>query len=105
MARRGGMKLMFDTEAINELLRQGAPPILMEAANRVADGVRAKVPEDVPVTVRPGVGRNGRPYAMVQIEHASGLARQAKDGVLTRSAAEIGIDANRYPGATERGPR
>ena len=70
------------------------------AGERLAESVRAKVPGDVPVSVQQRTDENGRPVSLVTIAHASGLARQAKHGVLTRSAAELGIEVTRY---TKRG--
>lgn len=70
------------------------------AGRRLAESVRAKVPGDVPVSVQQRTGEDGRPVSLVTIAHASGLARQAKQGVLTRSAAELGIEVTRY---TKRG--
>ena len=70
------------------------------AGRRLAESVRARVPGDVPVSVQQRTGENGRPVSLVTITHASGLARQAKHGALTRSAAELGLEVTRY---TERG--
>lgn len=64
------------------------------AAERVA--ASASVPEGVPVRVADKTGDDGRPVSIVTIAHASGLARQAKHGTLTRAAAENGLEVTRY---------
>ena len=64
------------------------------AADRVASSV--DVPSDVKVSVTNKTGDDGRPVSLVTIEHASGLARQAKYGTLTRAAAENGLEVTRY---------
>lgn len=64
------------------------------AAERVAASM--DVPDDVPVSVTHKTGDDGRPVSLVTIAHASGLARQAKSGVLTRAAAENGLEVTRY---------
>lgn len=64
------------------------------AAERVAASV--SVPEGVPVRVADKTGDDGRPVSIVTIAHASGLARQAKHGTLTRAAAENGLEVTRY---------
>lgn len=66
-------------------------------AEKIADGARDKVPDDVPIEVRTQPNIAGRPVALVTIIHPSGVARQAKHGVLTMSAAELGADITRYP--------
>lgn len=88
---------MFSDEFLNGALREFVADDLQDKAKAVAETLRGKIPEDVPVKVSNGVGRNNRPYSMVTIAHASGLPRQAKRGVLTRSAAENGLDVRRYP--------
>lgn len=64
------------------------------AAGRVASSM--DVPSDIPVSVTHKTGDDGRPVSIVTIAHASGLARQAKHGTLTRAAAENGLEVTRY---------
>lgn len=40
--------------------------------------------------------RNGRPVALVSLMHPNGVLIQAKDGVLTRAAAQAGLKTGRY---------
>ena len=99
MARSKKPKLRLNTADFSKLM-----PLVRgdvdSAGRRLAESVRAKVPGDVPVSVQQRTDENGRPVSLVTITHASGLARQAKHGVLTRSAAELGLEVTRY---TERG--
>ena len=64
------------------------------AAERVASSM--DVPSDIPVSVTHKTGNDGRPVSIVTLAHASGLARQAKRGTLTRAAAENGLEVTRY---------
>lgn len=89
-------KLIFNSKGINKLLTENYSSVIEDKAKNVARTVKNKVPEDVPVVVRSDINEKGRPASIVQIQHASGLARQAKDGVLTQSAAENGLDIKRY---------
>ncbi|MFS0140294.1 hypothetical protein ACL1FJ_00700 [Corynebacterium striatum] len=93
----GKLSWKLDKDGVAELLRQQYTPVLRDKAEAVADSVRAQVPEDVPVEVFDGVGRNKHPYSMVVIMHPSGIARQAKHGTLTRAAAQQGLKVRRYP--------
>jgi hypothetical protein len=67
-------------------------------AERVADAVRAQgiyvegVPGDVPLPVEVVEQTTDRARAQVRIAHASGKAVQAKHGVLTKAAAQAGLD-------------
>lgn len=82
--------------AFSKILKDHFTDDLVRAADEVADSVKNKLPDDVPVEVSTGVGKNGRPYSMVTIAHPSGIARQIKNGTLTRSAAELGYKIRRY---------
>lgn len=99
MARSKKPKFQLNTAEFAKLM-----PLVRDdvgdAGKRLAESVRAKVPDDVPVSVQQHTNENGRPASLVTITHASGLSRQAKYGVLTRSAAELGLEVTRY---TERG--
>lgn len=67
-------------------------------AEAIAKKVRQKVPADVRVEVWDDINEDGRPVSIVTIAHASGLAREAKDRILVRSAAELGFDVTPYGG-------
>lgn len=85
-------KVMFNEAAVAAWMVENLSEPLLEAANQVA----ASVPSDHNVKVSSGVGRNGRPFAMVTLAEAKGLASQAKHGTLTRAAASNGLDVRRY---------
>jgi hypothetical protein len=76
---------------------------VMAAAERVAERVAEKAraqnilvehePGDVGLPVEVSMQeKEGEPYASVTIAHPAGLAVQAKHGILTRSAAELGFE-------------
>lgn len=92
-SKKGGFT--FAPDDFGELMKIVQPQV-DEAGEAVGNAVAARVPDDVPVTVTSAIGNNGRPVSLVKIEHASGLPRQAKDGVLTRAAAEAGLEVTRY---------
>lgn len=91
--KKGGF--IFAPDDFEELMKLVQPQV-DEAGEALRDAVSARVPDDVPVTATSRLGDNERPANLVTIAHASGLARQAKDGVLTRSAAELGLEVTRY---------
>lgn len=64
-------------------------------AEQLASEIQKRVPEDVPVTIRDSEGPIGQPVKLVTVAHASGLARQAKHGDLSASAAQLGLDLHR----------
>lgn len=68
----------------------------LEAVTR-AVAAAVDVPEGVEVVTKVDRDRTGRPRGMVTIAHPSGIALQAKHGVLTRAAAAQGLDIRRYP--------
>nr|WP_304503763.1 hypothetical protein [Corynebacterium lemuris] len=78
------------------LLQAHVADDIERAGEEVAANLRAKLPDDVPVKVTSFINESGRPVTMVTITHPSGLARQAKDGVVTRAASEAGLDIRRY---------
>lgn len=92
MAKAGKpkFKLSGDFAEWSQLVRGD----VSRAAERVAASVN--VPDAVPVSVTHKTGDDGRPVSLVTIAHASGLARQAKYGTLTRAAAENGLEVTRY---------
>ena len=92
MARKASLKL--DSKGLNKALEQIIAPKLEAAARKTA----AAIPYTTAVEM--GLDRNGRPLAMLAIARPNGLAIQAKTGILTRAAAEQGMDIHRYPGAT-----
>ncbi|MBO0881975.1 MAG: hypothetical protein J2P17_16870 [Mycobacterium sp.] len=59
-------------------------------ANGIADAVRGQISPDAPVTVTPYI--TDRAACAVTIADVRGLIYQARDGVLTRAAAELGYE-------------
>lgn len=88
-------KINLSSPGVKKAMR-GFSAEIARLGESVASTVRNSVPEDVPVVVKHGENRNGRPVSVVTIAHPSGLPRQAKRGVLTRAAAEHGLDIRRY---------
>lgn len=96
MAKVGKPKIRIPAEVIAQWLEH--PEVLKQlhaASEKARANVEAKVPSDVRVTVTHTVNRNGRPADILMIKHASGAARQLRDGVLTISAAEAGLEIGR----------
>lgn len=85
------VKLELDTRGIREFL--GGPEVraLVDGtAEEVRARVRAKLPPDVVVRTRRYTTDRGA--ASVTIADVRGMGWQARDGVLTRSAGELGIE-------------
>lgn len=89
-------KIVLDPKVVMPLLQAHVADDVEKAGEAVADNLRAKLPADVPVKVTSFVNESGRPVTMVTITHPSGMPRQARDGVMTRAAAETGLDIRRY---------
>ena len=68
-----GVQFFWNEEELGKVLQQFADETA-EAAEQVAENIRAKVPADVEVTVTNTTNRKGRPVSLVTIAHASGLA-------------------------------
>lgn len=96
MAKAGKVTFHLNKEEVAKLFPQ-YKGMVHDKAEEVAANVRRNVPDGVEVHVNDHTARDGRPVSTVVIAHPSGLARQAKDGVLTRSAAEAGLETTRYP--------
>ncbi|WP_257202950.1 hypothetical protein [Corynebacterium cystitidis] len=95
MAKVGKPRLVLTDEWFDEAMEVVRSDV-SEAAEVIAGAVRTEVPNDVPVEVSHKTDRNGRPVSLVVIAHASGFARQAKHGTLTRAAAKAGLEVTRY---------
>lgn len=89
----GELDIVFNEAAFRELLAS-CEPVIAEATKRVEANAAALT--DKPVKSMVFTGRNGRPTGYVTIMHPAGLAEQAKHGVLTKAAAEAGLDIRRY---------
>lgn len=76
--------------ALREMVREKAEEI---AGNARSQGHLVEgVPGDIEMPVEVTVYDTDRARASVIIKHPSGLAIQAKHGVLTRAAAEAGLE-------------
>lgn len=96
MAKKNKPTIVVDQKALMEILASRDEET-RKRAESYASKLRAKLPDDVPVEVEHKFGFDGRPVSLVTIMHPSGLGRQAKDGVMTRTGAEEGLEVNRYP--------
>lgn len=83
----------LDRAGIGNLLKSGGIPAMTNAAaERIADGARSRMPNDVPdadVVVEQYTTDRGAAVVIVRHPRARGL--QAKYGILTRSAQAIGV--------------
>lgn len=95
MAKSGKITFKLNKAEFRKIMAQqrGATH---SAAKKIAGNVKKRLPDGVPVTLQDRTDKNGRPVTLVTVAHASGMARQAKDGILTRSAAEAGMEVKRY---------
>jgi hypothetical protein len=81
----------LDRAGVQEVLKSpGVRAVVDEAAQQIAERVRADVPPDVEVEVRPY--STDREAASITIRDVRGMAWQARRGVLTRAAAGIGAE-------------
>ena len=96
MAKAGKPRFKLNRKAFGEVMRLTQPAVSAQA-RQVAESVQAQLPNDVPVDTMDTVSQDGRPVTLVTVMHPSGLARQANDGVLTRAAAQNGLEVTRYP--------
>lgn len=97
MAGAGKPRFYLQPDEFAKAMELVAPDVTAHG-KAVAATLSNSLPEGVEVTTRQSVARDGRPVCLVTIAHPSGLARQAKHGVLTRAAAENGLEVTRYSG-------
>lgn len=98
MAQVGEPTIMLDSDRLMKWVRKNHAGTVSSAAHKVAASVRRKVPKGVEVVVNDHISAAGRPVSVVTIIHPSGLGLQARKGVLTRAAAENGLDVSRSEG-------
>ena len=98
MAKAGKPRFKLSRSAVPKLMKMVQPDV-HENAEAVAAAARSRLPSDVPVGVMDVENESGRAVTLVTITHPSGIAQQAKNGVLTRSAADSRLEVTRYPGA------
>lgn len=88
MARSGFRR---DHRGIGEILKTQAAPLVNELAEQVRTQAASAIDDDtVEVTVTPYT--TDRSAATVTIADPDGMALQARDGVLTRAAAAVGLE-------------
>ena len=85
----------LDIKALSKATQKELAGVVSEMAGAIRDAASAQVPDDVPVEMRMEENAMGAPVGLVTITHPSGMARQARDGVLTRAAASSGLDVSR----------
>lgn len=88
-------RVSINHDALMDFLAQNYMGELEAMTKSVAASV--DVPEGVEVITKVDRDRTGRPRGMVTIAHPTGVILQAKNGALTRAAAENGLDVRRYP--------
>ena len=94
-----GTKINPSREGRQEVLRsREMAAYVAEVAERVAEKVRADavsvegVPGDVEIPVTVDQHETDRARASVSMNHPAGLAVQAKHGLLTKAASEMGLE-------------
>ncbi|APQ42516.1 hypothetical protein phi16_gp011 [Corynebacterium phage phi16] len=95
MAKTGKLTISLDSKRLMEWVAEAYKKDVEDASEELGELLRTKLPDDVPVDVNHYIAENGRPVSVATIAHPSGLARQAKDGICTRSAAELGFKVTR----------
>lgn len=88
---RSGVEFTLDSAGVREVL-QGAEVKAMvdEAAQAIATHVRSSIPAPEAVEVRPYT--TDREAATVAVADRRAMGWQARDGVLTRAAGQIGAE-------------
>lgn len=90
MGGKNGKLFLNIPEDWFDQVREAMIPELESAANRVASRIDGKT------GVRIQRDRKGRPVALITLQEPNGVLRQVKRGVLTRAAAQEGLDVRRY---------
>lgn len=84
-------KFELDSAGVRELLKGQAVRDLVDGyAQQVADNVKPLVRPGVPIEVRKYTTDRGA--ATVVVADVRGMAWQARDGILTRAAAQAGLE-------------
>lgn len=90
-------RLRLDTRGIREVLGSSEVRQMVDGATAdIAARVRAKVPPGTTVTSKSYTTDRGA--ASITIADVRAMAWQARDGVLTRSAGEAGIEVKGWNG-------
>ena len=89
----GKPRVRLNSSEVVKLMQRIGPPLLAKKAEQVCATIRAAGYEaDYEMTQ----DRNGRPVVLIALTEAKGLNVQAKNGTVTRAAAQAGLDINRY---------
>lgn len=86
-------RVKVDRRKVLQLMQKIGPPLLAEKAAAVVRRIEAA---GYPAGYELVRDRNGRPVVMIALTDAKGLNAQIKHGVVTRAAAQEGLDINRY---------
>lgn len=90
MGKKNGRLFLNIPDEFFDKAREALAPQLEAKAREVAASVDGKTG----VLVRKD--RKGRPVALVTLMEPDGVRRQVREGVLTRAAAQAGLDVRRY---------
>lgn len=85
----------LDTRGVREVLTgPEVRQVVDDLADQVAAHVRPQLPSGVTVSVRGYTTDRGA--ASVTVEDVRGMAWQARDGILTRAAAAVGLEVRAW---------
>ena len=104
MAKVGKPKMYIPDEFFTTILEKMRPDLQAEAegiaraAESKANAVRKPGSQPIRAKVEMTTNRQGRPTALVMLQHPAALALQAKYGVVTMAAAERGFEVRRFKG-------
>ena len=88
-------KFELDAAGVREVLKgQGVRDLVDGYAQQVADNVKPLVRPGVPIEVRKYTTDRGA--ATVVVADVRGMAWQARDGILTRAAAQAGLEVKAW---------
>ena len=87
------MKIKLDPAGIREVWG-----ILEPQLSAAGKSIAAKLPAEQEPGTLERRDRKGRPVCLVAMRTPEALKVQARTGVLTRAAAELGLDVKRYSG-------
>lgn len=88
-------KFELDTAGVREVLRgQEVRDLIDGYAQQVADNVKPLIRPGVPIEVRKYTTDRGA--ATVVVADVRGMAWQARDGILTRAAAQAGLEVKAW---------
>lgn len=90
------VSVRVDSAGLMKYAQESLADDVHAAAEKVAENIRRELPSDIQVNVRSFINDVGRPVARVVVAHPSALARQAKDGLITKAVAKAGYDVHRY---------